>query len=251
MTGAALGGVFVACAALTTAPAQAETSATVKVHTQRMADANLNVAQNAWYDQGDQLTLVCSQRGQSVTGHLNPSVPTGGWNDLWYKTSDGSFVPEVYIDTGALGVVAPDCGDGQPVLESEPASTNGPTTGRTTNVNRATPGQCTDGAMQKWFQAAGSYPALSGNAKDWPASARASGWTVTDDAQPRSLVVFQPGVQGAADYGHVAWVNSTSQRPDGLYLNITEMNNAQYGGVGAWHTRDVKHVPTMTYILLP
>jgi len=123
--------------------------------------------------------------------------------------------------------------------------------GQTTNVNNAMPGQCTDGALQKWFQATGSYPAVSGNAKDWPASARATGWTVVEDAQPRSLVVFQPGVQGASGDGHVAWVNSTRQQADGVYINITEMNNAQHGGPGAWWTRDVKEVPNMSYILLP
>lgn len=121
------------------------------------------------------------------------------------------------------------------------------TVGQTTSVNMATPGQCTDGAMQMWFQASGSYPALSGNAKDWPASAQAAGWTVVDQPQPRSLVVFQPGVQGASPIGHVAWVNSTS----GASINITEMNNASFGGVGAWHTRDVRNVPGMSYILLP
>jgi surface antigen len=125
------------------------------------------------------------------------------------------------------------------------------TVGRTTTVNNATPGQCTDGALQKWFQASGSYPALSGNAKDWAASARAAGWTVVDDPQPRSLVVFQPGVQGAGDIGHVAWVNSTSPHADGIYINITEMNNSQHGGVGAWFSREVKNVPNMSYILLP
>jgi surface antigen len=125
------------------------------------------------------------------------------------------------------------------------------TVGQTTSVNNARPGQCTDGALQKWFQATGSYPAVSGDAKDWPASARATGWTVVDDPQPRSLVVFQPGVQGASGDGHVAWVNSTSPHADGIYINITEMNNAQYGGVGAWNSREVKNVPNMSYILLP
>src|SRR4051812_32220503 len=93
------------------------------------------------------------------------------------------------------------------------------TVGQTTSANNATPGQCTDGALQKWFQASGSYPAVSGDAKDWPASARATGWTVVDDPQPHSLVVFQPGVQGASGDGHVAWVNSISRRADGLYMN--------------------------------
>jgi len=137
------------------------------------------------------------------------------------------------------------------VIFAPSASAEVRSVGQTTNVNFATPGQCTDGAMQKWFEQYGSYPAVRGNAMDWAASAQADGWTVVTDPEPRSIVVFQPGVQGASGYGHVAWVNSTSQHFDGVYVNITEMNNSQYGGVGAWWTRDVKSVPGMSYILAP
>jgi len=124
--------------------------------------------------------------------------------------------------------------------------------GMTQGANPGTPGQCTWGAAQKWFEASGSYPALSGNALSWSDSAIASGWTVVDDAQDRSLVVFQPGVAGAdVVVGHVAWVASVFQRPDGQWIHVTEMNNAYLGGVGIFNDRDIKDVPGMSYILLP
>jgi surface antigen len=63
--------------------------------------------------------------------------------------------------------------------------------------------------------------------------------------------VFQPGIAGASPVGHVAWVDSVSQRPDGRWIHVTEMNNSQLGGVGIFNDRDVKDVAGMSYILLP
>lgn len=127
----------------------------------------------------------------------------------------------------------------------------GRATGLTRGGNPGTPGQCTWGAAQKWFEASGSYPALGGDALSWNDAATAAGWTVTDDAQDRSIVVFEPGVAGAGSVGHVAWVDSVSQRADGRSIHVTEMNNVYLGGVGIFNDRDVMDVPGMSYILLP
>lgn len=130
------------------------------------------------------------------------------------------------------------------------ASDVGRATGQTQGSNPGAPGQCTWGAAQKWFEASGSYPAMMGNALSWGDSAAAAGWTVVNDARDRSIVVFQPGVAGAGDIGHVAWVDSVSQGPDGRYIHVTEMNNTYYGGVGVFNDRDIKEVPGMSYVLL-
>jgi surface antigen len=135
--------------------------------------------------------------------------------------------------------------------EATPAAAEVRTTGRTQATNPGAAGQCTWGAAQKWFEASGSYPSLGGNALAWRDSAAAVGWTVVDDAQDRSMVVFQPGVAGAGPYGHVAWVDSVSQRSDGRYVHVTEMNNAYMGGLGIFNDRDIKDVPGMSYVLLP
>ncbi|MBJ7340371.1 CHAP domain-containing protein [Mycolicibacterium sp.] len=124
-------------------------------------------------------------------------------------------------------------------------------TGRTQANNPGTPGQCTWGAAQKWFEASGSYPAMRGDAMAWRDSAIAAGWTVVDAAQPRSIVVFPPGVAGAGGYGHVAWVDSVSRGPTGTVIHVTEMNNLQAGGVGIFNDRDVIEVAGMSYVLLP
>lgn len=50
-------------------------------------------------------------------------------------------------------------------------------------------------------------------------------WTVVLDAEPRSIVVFEPGVHGAdVTYGYVAWVDTVENRSDGRWITITEMN---------------------------
>ena len=94
--------------------ASAEVSATAKARTQRMSDANLGSPQNGWYNPGDQLTLVCSKRGQAVKGFFSFNIPNGGWDNLWYQTSDGNFVADVDIETGTLNNVTADCGAGAP-----------------------------------------------------------------------------------------------------------------------------------------
>ena len=82
-------------------------------------------------------------------------------------------------------------------------------------------------------------------------SAAAAGYTVVDDAQDRSIVVFQPGVGGASAIGHVAWVDSVATRPDGQWIHVTEMNNTSLGGPGVFDDRDVMSVAGMSYVLMP
>jgi surface antigen len=233
--------------------ASADTSATVEVETQRMSDAGLTARQDGIYIPGDELTLVCSKRGPGMAGIFFGSTVAGRGNDLWYQTSDGHFVSDDDIETGTLKVAAPECSSPPPSAASEAVlvSTGGRTSGQTQGVNPGAPGQCTWGAAQKWFEASGSYPVLRGDAMSWGDSAAAAGWTVVDDPEDRSIVVFQPGVAGASSIGHVAWVDSVSQRPDGRWIHVTEMNNAYLGGVGIFNGRDIKDVPGMSYILLP
>lgn len=215
--------------------ASATAGATAMTRTQRQADATLNSTLLGWYNTGTHLTLTCYKRGQAVTGYYSKYV---GWDNLWYKTSDGGFVADVDIYTGTNNPVTPAC------------PTSGRAVGQKEARNSAVGGQCTWGAKEQWRASTGYYPYITGNAKDWAGSARAHGWSVVLDAQPRSIVVFQPGVQGAdRTYGHVAWVTSTQRRSDGLYVTFTEMN----GLAGPWryNSRTVKDVVGMSYILAP
>lgn len=192
---------------------------------------------------GTRVAITCHVRGEVYRGG-----PYGRPTDIWNRLTDGGgYVTDGMLETGSNDPVVPVCG-----VTPAPAQATGRLMGRTRATNTGATGYCTWGAYAKWFEASGRrfYPALSGNAKDWANSARAAGWTVVDDAQPRSIVVFQPGVQGAhRTDGHVAWVDSTSQRPDGRYVTLTEMNGS--AGFNQWSSRTIKDVPGMSYILLP
>lgn len=180
------------------------------------------------------VTITCTASGQSISGPY-------GATTLWDYTSYGGkvgYVSDAWVYTGTAGAVAPTCG-----------STGTPrSVGQKRYTNSGAWGNCTWGAYDIWYRTTGYYPALTGDAMNWDNSARATGWTVVLDAEPRSIVVFEPYVQGASYVGHVAWVNSVENRADGRYINITEMNAK---GLNVWSTRTVKDVVGMSYILAP
>jgi surface antigen len=187
---------------------------------------------------GSRVTIVCHLRGLTYSGG-----PFGVSTNVWNRLDAGGYVTDAMLETGSNEAVVPGC--------DAPVSARAVGTKTASNPAVAS-GQCTDGAYQKWYEASGGryYPALSGNARDWADRARVAGWTVVADAQPRSIVVFQPGVHYAdPTYGHVAWVDRVDRRSDGVYVAITEMN---YGGrLGQWHQRTVKDIPGMSYVLQP
>lgn len=241
--------------------AHADATATVKARTQQMSAPTLQSRQAGWYGVGTRLTLVCSARGQAVKGFFSPHIP-GGWDNLWYKTSDGHFVADVDIETGTLNAVVRDCNTppapaGQPAPAAQPAPSNGRPKGATAQGNplHAFVGYCTWGAQEKVRANAGYYiSALTGSAHQWDDQARAAGWKVVADAQPRSIVVFEQSLVGGI--GHVAWVDSVN----GRNVTITEMNYGRgataangYRTVGfnRFSTRTVTDVPGMSYILIP
>jgi hypothetical protein len=88
-------------------PAHAEATGTVAAQTQRSTAPNL-ASQDGTYAVGQKLTLICSTHGQKVKGHFSFNI-AGGWDDLWYRTSDNHYVPDVDVETGTLDVVAADC----------------------------------------------------------------------------------------------------------------------------------------------
>ncbi len=110
----------------------------VATNTQRMSASNLNSTQLGWYTAGTVLTLVCYQRGQSVQGYFSSSF-AGGWDNLWYRISDGSYAADVDIETGTLDPVVPACAD-QPVADTTNATVMATTqrmTGATLNTTQA------------------------------------------------------------------------------------------------------------------
>jgi hypothetical protein len=189
-----------------------------------------------------QVVIVCYSRGEAFTGG-----PYRSTTNIWNRLDKGGFVTDAMLNTGSDDPVVPRCGGESPAPVAPARAT-----GKKTQKNPANPGSPAWGALAKWFQVSGEqfYPALTGLPKDWANAARASGWSVVERPEPRSIVVFQPGTAGAPASGHVAWVDTAANRRDGQYVGITEVH-ASGDGLISWTSRQVRDLPGMSYILLP
>jgi surface antigen len=118
--------------------------------------------------------------------------------------------------------------------------------GMRSSYNWATEGQCTWGALNKWYQSEGYYPGgWTGNAMVWDTGAAAAGYTVSGVPRTRSIVVMEPGVHGSSSVGHVAWVTAVN----GDEVTIVEMN--ALAGPYNYNTRTVTDIAGMKYIYAP
>ena len=128
---------------------------------------------------------------------------------------------------------------------TEKSTVNG-TTGKKSSYNWATAGQCTWGALNKWYQSEGYYPGgWTGNAMEWAWGAANAGYTVSGTPRTRSILVMQPGVHGSSSVGHVAWVTAVN----GNEVTIIEMN--ALAGAYNYNTRTLTDTSGMKYIYAP
>jgi LysM repeat protein len=98
-------------------------------------------------------------------------------------------------------------------------------------VNVFSYGQCTWWAAQRYFQLHSVVvPWRSqANAEQWTARAYENGWTVSSEPHQGSIIVLQPGVQGASGLGHVGIVEQVLE--DNTVI-VSSMNwGYGYGGV--------------------
>jgi surface antigen len=73
-------------------------------------------------------------------------------------------------------------------------------------LNRFAFGQCTYWANMRYHALTGYWVPWLGNAYQWAYGGSASGWIVSSKPHVPSIIVLQPGVQGAGYFGHVAIV---------------------------------------------
>jgi surface antigen len=112
----------------------------------------------------------------------------------------------------------------------DPTGNNGGTlyTGAGVTPDRFAFGQCTYYADMEYFRLTGHYVDWIGNAYQWASGAIAAGWNVSSTPHQPSIIVLQPGVQGASYYGHVAVVERIN--PDGSVLTA----NMNWYASGGW-----------------
>lgn len=95
------------------------------------------------------------------------------------------------------------------------------TRGATITYNQGYAGSCVFYALDRFKKFTGVYPKAFGDAKYLASSAASNGWATGSVPRVNSMVVFQPGQNGAgAQYGHVAWVEQVS----GDRIYVAEMN---------------------------
>ena len=135
---------------------------------------------------------------------------------------------------------------GSVASKSSNGSVPSASSGMRSDHNWATAGQCTWGALNKWYQSEGYYPGgWTGNAMEWASGAASAGYTVSGTPRTRSIVVMQPGVHGSSSVGHVAWVTAVN----GNEVTIIEMN--AMAGPYNYNTRTLTDISGMKYIYAP
>ena len=123
-------------------------------------------------------------------------------------------------------------------LPSAPSGTSG--------YDGFTYGQCTYYADFRYHQLTGNWVPWGGNAWEWAAGARASGWNVSSIPHVPSIIVLQPGVQGAGYFGHVAVVERINT--DGTVYTTSWNWYANGGGWATWSWWNFTPGPGVSFV---
>ena len=95
-------------------------------------------------------------------------------------------------------------------------------------------GQCTYWADYRYHQVTGFYIPWRGDAYAWVSGAESFGWNVSSKPHLHSIIVLQPGVQGAGWLGHVAFVENVNPGGSVLASNMNWYANGGWGRVSDW-----------------
>ncbi|GAA0998928.1 hypothetical protein GCM10009563_23740 [Subtercola frigoramans] len=210
------------------------------IRTQRMNDASLTSGQNGWYERGQVLGLDCFKHGQAVKGYFSSSFP-GGWDDVWYRVSDGYFVADVDIETGSSNPITGQC----PVpfdTTSTPTVTGATTVGSTVtadpgqwspaaqfsfqwNIN----GQATAGATsQSWLLPPETFGktlsvTITGSSDGRNTTSTTSTQPIT--VSPGTLASALPTLTGSPTVGQTVTANPGSWQPAPVAFTYTWMRD--------------------------
>ncbi len=123
-------------------------------------------------------------------------------------------------------------------LPAPPAGTSG--------YDGFTYGQCTYYADFRYHQLTGNWVPWGGDAWAWAAGARAYGWNVSSIPHVPSIIVLQPGVQGAGYFGHVAVVEGINK--DGSVYATNWNWYANGGGWARWSSWNFSPGPGVSFV---
>src|SRR2546421_1927237 len=104
-------------------------------------------------------------------------------------------------------------------------------------LNRFAFGQCTYWANMRYHALTGYWVPWLGNAYEWSYGAAASGWIVSSKPHVPSIIVLQPGVQGASYFGHVAIVEGIDADGSVHTSNYNWYSNGGWATLSYWDFR--------------
>lgn len=191
--------------------------------------------------------LAVAPAGTSGEMGFNPFRPIINWAE------DGNSNPSLLAQQAATATVVkqatsqptnPSSGNStgsyqnNPIPPAPPSGSNG--------YDGFSYGQCTYWADLRYHQLTNNWVPWGGDAWQWASGARAYGWNVSSSPHVPSIIVLQPGVQGAGGLGHVGVVERIN--PDGtVYVtNWNWFNNG--GGWARWSWWDFTPGPGVSFV---
>jgi surface antigen len=101
-------------------------------------------------------------------------------------------------------------------------------------LNRFAFGQCTYWANMRYHALTGYWVPWLGNAYQWAYGASSAGWIVSSKPRVPSIIVLQPGVQGAGYFGHVAIVERINANGSVYTSNFNWYGNGGWDILSYW-----------------
>jgi len=224
---------------------------TVMTKTQKQKNPNLNTRELVgWYNKGTRVTLTCYTYGQAVKGWGSPGI-RGGWDNLWYKTTQGVYTADVDLATGTNGpAVAKRCG-----TTSEPPAPKPTTTsldkfydkvrGKTVaNAAGTYPGECVSLVSQYLLQVKNIRTGAWGNAIDYQTGGSGGNqmkkagfvWRTDRNFKDGDIIVWGAYKNLVYGYGHIGiWYKGKVMEQNWAGRRWVALNPLQPGGIkGYW-----------------
>jgi surface antigen len=211
------------CAGLTcAAPAQAATNGRIDYG----AQVNLRSGPGTQYElsghaaDGQAVTVVCAESTQ-------PEAGKRGSSPIWDKLAGGLWVAHAFVLVNGVDRPEAPC----PAAAAELTSNDYPYQGTSNVVDRWAmyTGQCTSWVSWRMEQVIGYFnnnmwrngvQGHWGNADNWVVNAKLLGYVVDHTPRAGAVAQWAPGVSGASDHGHVAYISAVS----GQEVTVQEYN---------------------------
>lgn len=149
---------------------------------------------------GALLVVAPAGHGQNGLGLFQ-----SGSNAVTSKGNNSSSIAQQAATATAVMQDGHDVGTNSGQYTFVPAAPTGANNG---SLGRFFYGQCTYWANMRYHQLTGNWVTWLGDAWAWQGGAMSAGWNVSSVPHVPSIIVLQPGVEGAGGYGHVAVVES-------------------------------------------